>query len=96
MCGCQITILLPAILGMPLKILPLAFSLSSQSSSVCQQTCCSSTNIATTKAATLIMPVKLKCSALKLNPGCSHTHCAVDLEYHGPKLRYSPQFCSCK
>lgn len=96
MCGCQITILLPAILGMPLKILLLAFSLNSQQNSFCQQTCCSSSNIATTKAATLIRSVKLKCSALKLNPACSHACRAVDLEYHGPKLRYSPQFCSCK
>lgn len=35
-CGCQITILLPAILGMPLKILLLAFSLNSTAASTCK------------------------------------------------------------
>lgn len=63
-----------------------------QHSSFYLQTCWNNSNIATTKAATLIMSVKLKCSTLKLNPGCSQTCCcAVDLGYHRPKtLRSLP------
>lgn len=88
-CGCQITILLPAILGMSLKALLLVFSLNGHSS-FCLQTWWSNSNIAATKAATLATSGKLKYSALKLNAGCSQTCCyTVDQGYDRPKLRYT-------
>lgn len=89
-CGCQITILLPAILGMSLKILLLVFSLN-RHSSFCVQIWWSNSNIAATKAAaTLVTSGKLTYSALKWNAGCSQTRCCTaDPGYDRPTLRYT-------
>lgn len=71
------------------KILLLVFSLS-RHSSFCLQTWWSNSNIAATKAATLVTSGKLKCSALKLNAGCSQTRCCTaDPGYDRPTLRYT-------
>lgn len=71
MCGCQITILLPAILRMLLKSLAIWF-FTEWGSNLCRSARTLQMMLQQ-KAAISLMWVKLKCSSPVLNPGCSQT-----------------------